>query len=452
MNIRLSGGASSSSISQNSSDLRSEQNTESPSNSNSISLQEFNAQRNQSQRETLDNAVSGSSNQTLSYGGNVDITGDRWIDENPDMHQDLQEISVTDNDAPPTPIVVTDNDAPIDPIVVSNTDVPSGPVVVSNNEAPSLSFQQIGQREGLDYYRGMEDDIRARFSNQNNTREYIEIDGDNADIDTGRGDDAAYLRGDNNRVEFGNGSDVGGTFGRNGRVFGEGGSDVLYGRGDHSAVYGGTGNDYVEVSGQSSVGYGDQGQDRIVTTGTGSYGFGGADDDTLVALGERGLVDGGEGNDKLIVAGVNNTASGGAGDDQIAMVTQGNANGGEGNDSILLKAAASGSRIDGGNGRDAVHVETARDGGEDWDVRPKENGSANEWTLTVGDSVYELNNIEDIHFADGRSVTYNGSQWEFTDTPAPEAPLTERPDFSWPERVPEGPLEPEQFISISVTE
>jgi len=422
MNIKPAGAASSNAISQNTTNPQAEEDAKSALKDGAISLQEFNTQNNQQQ--TLDNAVHGSGMQSMTgdvaHGDEVDVT------DNVDSGDD--EVNLED-----------------DVIDVSDGDID----VTENDEAPSVGFQQIGQREGLDYYRGVEDDVRAQFSNQNSTREYIEIDGNNADIDTGRGDDAAYLRGDNNRVEFGNGTDVGGTFGKDGRVFGEAGSDVLYGMGDRSAVYGGTGNDFVQVSGQSSVGYGDQGEDRVLTSGNGAYGFGGADNDTLVSLGTNGFIDGGEGDDKLIVAGLNNTAKGGAGDDEIAMVTRGHADGGDGNDSFLLKSAASGSTINGGAGKDAVHVETARDGGLDWDIEPKENGSENEFTFTVGDSVYQLNNIEDIHFSDGKSITLVGTQWVFTDKPAPEAPLTDRPDFSWPERVPEGALEPEQIINVS---
>jgi len=309
-----------------------------------------------------------------------------------------------------------------------------------------------GQRSGLDFYNGSGNGIEAIFSNRENTREYIDLRGNDAKIDTGRGDDAAYLYGDNNRVEFGGGTDVGGTFGKNGRVFGEAGSDVLYGMGDGSAVYGGTGNDLITVSGQSSVGYGDAGKDRVITQGTGSYGFGGADEDTLVALGKNGFIDGGTGNDKLIVVGENNTAKGGAGDDEIAMVTKGTGLGGEGNDVFLLKPGASGSKIDGGTGTDAVHVSGPRDGQQaSWRIDPSESGVDGEFSLTVNGSSYTLSNIEDIHFSDGRSLKLENGQWKSTDVPAPEAPLTDRPDFSFPDRVPEGPLEMEQFISISVT-
>jgi len=151
---------------------------------------------------------------------------------------DVVTSSISLDDSSNSSDAVTEADSTTIPgISVANNDAPPVPNVVTNEIAEQsaqnirlLGGQEIitGQKKGLDFYRAEFDNLQATFSNTNSTRQYIELLGNNANIDTGRGDDAAYLKGDNNRVEFGNGTDVGGTFGRNGRVFGEGGSDILY--------------------------------------------------------------------------------------------------------------------------------------------------------------------------------------------------------------------------------
>jgi len=146
MNIKPAGAASSNAISQNTTNPQAEEDAKSALKDGAISLQEFNTQNNQQQ--TLDNAVHGSGMQSMTgdvaHGDEVDVT------DNVDSGDD--EVNLED-----------------DVIDVSDGDID----VTENDEAPSVGFQQIGQREGLDYYRGVEDDVRAQFSNQNTTREYM---------------------------------------------------------------------------------------------------------------------------------------------------------------------------------------------------------------------------------------------------------------------------------------
>jgi len=314
----------------------------------------------------------------------------------------------------------------------------------ATDEAMSLqTFNELkrdGEKEGLDYYQSEADNVKAVFSNLENTREYIDVDGDNAIIDTGRGDDAAYLSGDNNSVTFGNGSDVGGTFGKNGFVMGESGSDVLYAMGEHSAAYGGTGNDYVQVSGQSAVGYGGEGEDRIVTRGNGAYGFGGLDNDMLIAEGTNGFIAGEQGDDKLILAGLDNTAEGGEGNDKLALLSRGKADGGVGDDSFLLSQSAMGSEIIGGEGDDSVFLNIPFDS-DLWVAEFPDLGNEGESSITINGQKTTLEGIESVYFNDGRSIKYDGVKWGISEEAAPPAPDTLV--LNSLERVPEGHLESE---------
>jgi len=75
----------------------------------------------------------------------------------------------------------------------SSSDTENNPDT-SSEQMSLQEFNQLkrdGEKDGRDYYTGSQDDIRGVFSNLENTGEFIEVTGDKATIDTGRGDDIA---------------------------------------------------------------------------------------------------------------------------------------------------------------------------------------------------------------------------------------------------------------------